>query len=210
MWNHLRAALILFHVVAITAMALPSPKGLRAKHLRHPEARRLLRLVSTQTGAPVETLREQVLDTSTQLNRLRRQTLAPFRTYYVLTGTQQSWRMFGVIDHTPARIEIFIEPEADAPWRSLFIERSSDATWNAQAFNHTRFRIMLSRFGYKLDRSRYLAVVSWIAREATTDYPDAARVRVQLRPRPLPSPERLRRTGTVEDADPFWVEVRAL
>ncbi|MFT4976539.1 MAG: hypothetical protein ACI8S6_002444 [Myxococcota bacterium] len=50
MWDHLRAALIVLHLIAITLAAFPVPRGVSRADLKQPDLAPLFEAASTLTG----------------------------------------------------------------------------------------------------------------------------------------------------------------
>lgn len=209
MWDQLRAALVALHLIAVTLLALPSLRGLRPNHLNHPEAVAALTALSEATDQPVEVWESRVLGFSRQTNRARLAALAPFRRYYALTGTKQGWRMFGVVNRQPARLEIHLDLDGRDEWTPIFISPAPDG-WRANLLNHERVRSLFNNFSYRRAKGLYPDFIAWVSREVVEEYPTAQRVRVQLRRRPPPPPKKLRKTGQIPNGKVFWSEVRTL
>lgn len=209
MLDTLRAVLVLCHVLAVTLIAFPSVKGLRPAHLKHPEAQQALGVLSSWTGAPVEHVQEQVLQVGNQLNATRRAVLRPLQPYYTHAGTRQAWRMFGVINHRPAQLEIHHRTREGLDWKPLFISNQAEHDWMARQLNHVRFRSLIASFSFRRDRGMYKAMVWWITEQAAADGLDG-QVRLQMRPCPLPEPRQLRQSGALSCGQPYWVEEREL
>jgi hypothetical protein len=209
MLDTLRAILVLCHLLAITLVAFPSVKGLRPVHLKHPESQRALGVIASWTGAPIEQVQAQVLQTGDQLNATRRAVLRPLQPYYTYAGTRQTWRMFGVINHKPAQLEIHHRTREDLDWQPLFISNQAAHDWMARQLNHVRLRSFIASFSFRRERWMYTAFVRWLTAQAAADGMDG-QLRVQMRPCPIPDPRQLRQSGALPCANPYWVEQREL
>lgn len=213
MLDHLRALLITIHLIAITAVAFPAPVGMRRADLENPDVQAAIeawRGVAGLLGVQVDPdeFREQLWTSGNRLLDTRQAALKPFAPYYRYTGTRQSWSMFGYLNHRPARIEIHIDHGEG--WQPLYIARTSAHDWRARQLNQERFRGLINAFSWKRGRGKLRKVADWVAIQAAADFPQASRIRVQMRYRPLPAPEDLRAEGALAHGKAFWPELREL
>ncbi|MFT4979365.1 MAG: hypothetical protein ACI8S6_005275, partial [Myxococcota bacterium] len=137
----------------------------------------------------------------------RRAALTPFNRYYRLCGTSQGWSMFGILNHTPARLEIDID-RGDG-WQPLYHANDATADWRAGLWRQERMRAFVNNFSWRRSRTRYRQLVDWVAAEVTATEPSAQAIRVLLRPRPMPEPSELRASG-LSHGEPYWVTERTL
>lgn len=209
MMDHLRTVLIVIHFVAITVIALPSVKGLRPAHLRHPEAQQTIATLSEVTGASAEDITAWVLDAGDRLNATRRTILRPFQPYYTYAGTRQSWRMFGVINHAPARLEVHSRQREALPWEALFVSGDPKHDWLASKLDHVRMRSMIASFSYRRERWLYDVFVDWLVEEAARTGVDGS-LQVLMRPCPVRTPAQRRRSPSLQCTEPYWTVVREL
>ena len=213
MLDHLRAILVLLHLVAITAVAFPAPVGMRRTDLENPDVKAAIeawRGVAGTFGVEVDPdeFRETLWTAGNGMLDARRSALEPFAPYYRYAGTRQSWSMFGYLNHTPARLEIHIDHGTG--WEPLFIARTTAHTWRAHQFDQERFRGLVNAFSWRQGRSKLRKVADWVAIRAAADFPEAERVRLRMHARPLPDPDVLQQTRTLEHTKTYWPEIREL
>lgn len=204
MWDHLRAALVALHLLAITLPALPIPRGVSRADLDGPG----LSLLHEATGRPEDALGDALHARLQSLLAVRRAALAPLQPYYRLCGTGQSWSMFGVLNHTPARLEIDID-RGDG-WEPLYHAHDPDHAWRRRLWTQERMRGFINDFSWRRHKPRLAQLADWLAQEIPEDVPGALRVRVQMRQRPLPDPAALRASGRLSHGRAYWVTERAL
>ena len=195
--RHLRAAFVLFHLVAITLMALPAPGGgLDRKQWGDPTVQAEFRawngrfhaLGLHMTDAQFE---DRLYVAARAVTDVRSVVLKPFGPYYRMCGTSQSWRMF-VAPHTyPERLHIDLEEHG--AWRPLYIERHPTATWRGAQLDHDRVRSAIFRYAWSRYKSTYVQFADWTAEQARSDFPEATRIRLRYWKQRSPSAAEVRR-----------------
>ncbi len=199
---HLRAALTLLHLVAITLMALPAPIGAdRTSNYEGPEAEaQLAQIVDALDRVGIRATKEDVVDLSLAVARpvmaARRAVLTPFKPYYSLAGTRQGYRMFSGTSRYQNRLQVEVRDQGE--WRTLYLMGDPDARWRGATFNHELTRSMLYRYTERRYRKRWNAVADWIAAEAAADHPTVDRVRVSVQHGPIQTAAEAR-SGTVPE-----------
>jgi hypothetical protein len=196
---HVRGALVLLHLLAISLMALPAPgEGMIREAWKDPSVQsefaawtaRCNRLGLHFTPQEFE---DRLWDAASAYMAIRERVLAPFEPYYELCGTQQSWRMFAGPHLYPGRLLIDIaEPGA---WRPVYVQRDPAHAWLAAKLDHYRVRPVLYRFNwyqYLDGYDDFRQFSAWVALHARQDFPHAERVRVALYRARTPSPEEVR------------------
>lgn len=179
---HLRGLFVAFHLVAIGLMALPAPEGgLNRATWQDPTVKAELtawhdRLVP---GWTQERFEAELYQGASAIMKVRRATLAPFRWYYDLCGTDQTWRMFVAPQTVPTRLEIELQDEQGGPWRPIFVERSPEWTWRATQLGNERMRSAVFRYGWKHYQKSERQLGAWLAGRAATDFPDAYAMRTR-------------------------------
>ena len=106
-----------------TIPALPVPRGVSRADLEGPG----LSLLHEVTGQPEDELGDALYARLQALLSARKALLAPAQPYYRLLGTGQSWSMFGVLNHTPARLEIDVD--RGAGWEPLYHAHEPAHAW---------------------------------------------------------------------------------
>ena len=213
LWPHLRAAFVLFHLVAVTLMALPAPGGgIDRKQWADPTVQAEFHAWNARFDAlGVQMTETQFEDRLYRIGKavmnVREKALAPFKPYYKYCGTDQSWRMF-VAPHTfPERLHIEVEEHGE--WRPVYIERDDQATWRRYQFDHDRVRSAIFRHAWARYRATYVQFADWTAVQARRDFPEATRVRLRYWKQRTPSAEEVRR-GFEPEGDWDDVQLRTL
>ena len=213
MTDQLRAIFVAFHLIAITAVAFPAPVGMRRSDLESADVQAAIKAwqgLASALGVADEpdAFQEWLWLTGTGLLAARNDVLEPLQPYYRYSGTQQSWSMFGTINHTPARLEIHIDHGSG--WEPLFIARTRDHDWRARQLDQERLRGLINPFSWRRDRTKLRKVADWVARLAADDFPQARRIRLRMVVRPLPDPAELRAAGELTHSRAYWPELREL
>jgi hypothetical protein len=201
--KHLRAALVLAHVVAVLLLAIPyPPPGLRGggKDASTEAAIATWSSAISRVGIPrdaVEALIRHEAAIQMVVVGAIRGVLHP---YVDALGLRQEWLMFGEVPDRSARLEIAVD--RGSGWEPLYVGGSATARWEAGRLEQERLRTLVSWFGRGQGKADYEKLVDWVA--ARVD----GRVRVQLRVVKIPPPDELRRTGVLAEGRAFRVEER--
>jgi len=214
MWDQLRALLIGIHLVAVVAMAIPAPVEVNRVDVDDPqviEGMTPLHETATTMGyrGDARTFRVALFGLGKAIIAVRTAALQPFVPYYKYAGTKQSWRMFGSVPTKPARVEIRID-HGDGEVVPLFYARHPEHRWRAQQFDQERFRAFMNDFSWRRDKRAWRFFGDWVARQAAVDFPEATRIHLRVRYRPVPRPDELRRVGHIADGETFWGASRDL
>ncbi len=193
-----RGVFVVFHLLAVTLMALPAPgEGMIREAWKDPTAQGEFAAWAAglnQAGIAItpNELEERLWNAGEKYMRLRDRVLAPFADYYRLCGTTQSWRLFVGPHRYPSRLHIDVEENGQ--WRPVFVERDPHHDWLGHWLDHYRFRPIIYRFGWYqyLGGNDYERFAHWIATQAAPDFPEATRVRVRLCKFRTPTPEEVR------------------
>ena len=200
---HLRALFVLFHLVAITLLALPAPVGgMTRKNFADPQLqqtfeswRGLLGGFGWQMSAAE--FEDLAWRAGTTMIASRNVVLVPFRPYARWTGAAQGWRMFGTTNRVPARMRVVL-------WEA----RSETATWRRRFFDEGHARGVMNDWSWMRDKRGYQRFARWLARDIYLELPDAGSVRVTMLQRTTPRPKVLAAEGFPPD-ELRWVEVIA-
>lgn len=221
---HLLTAFVVAHVAAITLQALPLPrKAMTPAAFVRSGGRAnieqwcapLLQVGLLDDAGPVA---DRLLAWNNTLVAGRGTLLRPFRRYYALTGTGQSWRMFSDIKPTGARLQIHLQRtpasasgEGEALWEPLYMEHSRHR-WQARLLNQERVRTVRSYFSKKNGQHRevYTKLSLRLARQAAAEFPDGQTLRVRYQEVHIRTPARIRAAGGLETGDLFWEVTHAL
>lgn len=212
--RHLLGAFLLFHLFAITALALPAPGGAeRRQDWANPTVQAELdawhvRLAALGLAGDRAAFEDDLFGFAQGFMGLRREVLGPLAPYYTHFGTYQSWRMFVAPHRNPGNLEIRVREDGD--WRTVHLARDRAANWLASPLDHHRYRSAIFRYawGRKLSAA-YLALCRWVARRAAVDFPEADAVEIRFRRYTSLSPEQVR-AGQPIEWTPFRSKVHDL
>lgn len=183
-WPQIRAALVGAHVLAVLAMATPSPSaGLRRSAWKDPTVQAEFAAWNDRFHAlgldwSEEEMEDRLWDFAVGWDKARGAILTPIAPYGRYLGASQAWRMFVAPHRYPTRLHI--ELERDGAWESLYIERSAAHAWRREVFDNDRMRSAIFRFGWSQYKKSWVAFADWVAQRAAEDFPDATRVRVRM------------------------------
>jgi hypothetical protein len=196
-FRHLRGLLVALHLLAVTLMAFPalSDGAMDRSAWKEPTVQEELadwaeRLSGWGLAVSPAELEDRLWDFAQGYTDARRKLLAPFRPYYVVCGTRQSWRMFSGPSRYLTRLHIDVEE--GGVWRTVYVERDPAFPWLGVWLDHSRFRPALFDLGLDRDPEGYDQFTHWVARQAARDFPGADRVRVHFYQYRNPSPEEVR------------------
>ena len=199
-WLHLRAVLVVLHILAVVLVAIPAPQGgmdrrawaeptVQAEFAAWGVQLRALGVPWTDTD-----LQEHLWTAATTYMDVRTKVLAPIRPYNRYLGTGQSWRMFVAPHRHPSRLEVAVK-EADQ-WRVVYLQPRPGPDWLEDLLEHDRTRSVLFRYAWPAYRGRHKRLSRWLAHRAAGDFPGASHVRVRWLRQRTPSPVEAR-TGTI-------------
>ncbi|MDG1483210.1 MAG: hypothetical protein P8R54_26710 [Myxococcota bacterium] len=204
------AVLILAHLAQITISSVPLPKkAITDLKPRHRQA-----IVSW--GTPLLALglarsEDDLVADAVRLNNAivstRSEALSPLFRWQKRTGTQQSWRMFGDVPAYGGRLQLHART-GDGPWLPLF-EDHSDADWMADLLTQGRLRGVRSAYSTKVRKRRqqYRRLVTWLARHAATDFPQATEFRARYQKVAIGKPSAVRAQGGLKLGGHYWEAV---
>ena len=196
-WAHLRALFILFHVVAVAAVACPAPtKGTPSKIWQRESvqaevrgwAERLQRLGVAVTPAELTTFGHEASVTWT---RIRTPLVAPFVTYNRYSGVGQGWYMFTAPDRYPAAFEL--EVRRGGRYSTLFLLGRADNEWRTSMLLDHRLRRAFFQVAWADGGARFRSFCESLATRAFVDFADADLVRCRLWQTPVQTVDELRR-----------------
>jgi hypothetical protein len=189
--RQLRAAFVLFHVVAITIMSIPAPvNGMNEKQWSTPAGRRELHGwadVVRSVGLDVtdDAFRQFVWEVGNSWLSFRNDVVAPFRPYLIYTGSRQSWRMFSMVEHEEGRLAVYLERNGTR--EPLFVTYEHEV-WRRAQLRQERTRTILGDFYAQDSKRSWSGFVDRLADWAREDFPDGERLVVELGIRPTPAP----------------------
>lgn len=208
-WDHLRAALIVAHLAAITIAAVPTPEGeLDDTRRQDPEIREIMApwtalvqdvgLADDEDGAV-----DWLFDRGQELVTARRTALGPVIGWLRVSGNSQSWRMFGAVPAQHARFEVHGQLAESGEWVPLYVE-NTPYQWNALLLNQSRVRAMRSNFSGGGSRGRYNAFARRIASQALDEHEALSAASVHMRAVTIPPAARLREQGGLTQGKTRW------
>ena len=196
MISQLRAALVALHLAVITFAAMPSAgSGMNRSAWKQPTVQgefdawteRLRGFGYEGTSAE---LQDSVWAFASRYESARSAALRPFRRYFEICGTWQSWKMFIAPHRFPGRLEI--EIDEGAGFTPIYVARSATYDWRARWLDHDRFRAATFRYAWDHYKQPRREFADWVARGVASDYPQALRVRVSFVRYRTRSPEEVR------------------
>jgi len=202
-----RGVLVALHLLAVSMLGLPEPQ-VDPDDLKSPAVQLWFDRTTRQlTSLGLDVSREQVVEQSVYWGRVwldvERTALAPARAYASVTGTWQSWRMFGEVPQESA--VLFIEAKVKNRWVKIHSVRFGDATWRPLFWDQERTRSFVNQFTHKKARSGYDRLAKYLAAPLAEDFPEATMFRMGLQVIKFPDPAELRETGDVVWGDRYWV-----
>ena len=151
-WPHLRALLIAFHLAAVLVLAFtPFPHSVP----------------------------ERFESAARTYKRVREKVRKPFNGYTNALYLKQGWSLFTNPQRTPARLEVALHTPNEG-WRTIAVQRSEVFDWKREQLDNHRARKLVGRIARRKSKRIYNRVVTWLAREAARDFPEADRLRVRL------------------------------
>jgi hypothetical protein len=189
--RHLRAAFVLFHVVAITVMSIPAPVGgmNEAEWSTSAGKREIHRWGEAVRGVGLDVsdqaLRDFVWNAGNAWLSFRNDAVAPFRPYLVYTGSRQSWRMFSMVAHEQGRLAISLD-RGNGP-EPLFVTYEHEA-WRRRELRQERTRTILGDFYGRKSKRVWPGFVDRLADWAREDFPDGRTLEVEIATRETPAP----------------------
>lgn len=178
-WPHLRALIVLTHLVAVVLMSLPSNYRLGSRsHWDTPEVQADLARWSNTLGVDREEFEEVLWDWTQHYVRIRKKVAYPFLKYADYVGARQGWTMFS----GPRRRtgHYIVEVEVDGAFRTIFKTQDGSATWNRSQFEHNRVRKLMAKLTTDPKDRAYAELTRWIAKRVAEDFPDATRCKISL------------------------------
>lgn len=178
-WPHVRAVLVLLHLVGILLLALPySPKLGSKSHWAHPRQQAELERWSERLGVEHERFEEFLWDVSQAYIGVRKRLIRPFYRLADYTGARQGWSMFAHPRVMTGRLDVYIL--LDEEWHRIRTPHSSDEDWMRWQFDHNRVRKLLGRLATRPHQPAYNEMTTWIARRVAEDFPEVTRAKVSL------------------------------
>jgi hypothetical protein len=208
---HARALFVALHLLAITAMAMPSAGlGLNRRAWKDPTVQGEFAAWTERLGGwgidlTVPELEDLLWGCASGYEEVRDAVLEPFQPYFRHTGTWQSWKMFVAPHRYPSRLEI--EVDRGNGFEPVFVERSATAEWMRPWFDHDRMRSAVFRYGWAHYRTSRGVFADWVYERALDDFDDVRAVRVVFVKYRTPSPADVR-AGVPAEENRDLAEVR--
>jgi hypothetical protein len=189
--RQLRAAFVLFHVVAITVMSIPAPVGgMNAARWSTPAGKReihgwaeAVRAVGLDVSD--QALRDFVWNAGNAWLSFRNDVVAPFRPYLVHTGSRQSWRMFSMVAHEQGRFAVYLDRGRGR--EPLFVTYEHEV-WRRGELRQERTRTILGDFYGRESKRVWNGFVDRLADWAREDFPDGRTLEAEIATRDTPPP----------------------
>lgn len=200
-WDHVRAALVAVHVLAVVGTSLPSPEGFSAASMAK-KAKFAGPIAAwadalAEVGVPPSLTQTVALRGGQALERAEDRMERLFAPYGRYAGVKQSWRMFSASPSRTSRVEMWLE-EGGA-WRPIYVPLHPTARWRAELWEDGRVRGAVKALGSDRYREWWAALARSAARRAAADFPTATRFKLQRVSLRIPAPDALARTGRLEE-----------
>lgn len=195
-WPHVRAVLILAHIVVVIIYAIPNPgMGLDRQAWKNPAIQREVGMWAervSMVGPKITSkeLEDWAFGVIVKWVRLRQSVLRPLSPYQRYLGNRQPWSMFGAPHRYPARLHIDIFE--NGKWRPIYVARSAEYNWNARLFDHDRMRAAIYRYAWPAYQGTFRQFGTWVANHAKEDFPEATQVRLHWHRAHSATPEQVR------------------
>ncbi|WP_428261221.1 hypothetical protein [Haliangium sp.] len=195
-WLHVRALLILGHVVAVIALAFPPPhkvlnrRGWESENARAEVERWRRRLNELGVHITATELKDRAWAVAQRYAAAHRAVLGPFERYARWSGAMQGWAMFANPQKHPG--ELHVDVMVDGAWQPVYRPHSEQYDFWAESLEHNRLRKQLGRFARTFYPHSYNGLARFLAVRAARAYPAATQVMVRLYRYPSRSPEEVR------------------
>jgi len=190
-WSDIRAALILAVLVPNVIYALPVPPALTPERLSTPLRQRELQEWSatlTAVGLPIspEDLGDRMTRLTTTTASVHRALKAPFRPITRLTGTNQSWPLFGSATTHPTRLTVEVVRSGQ---RQVWFRRlDPEHPWLQERFRYRRLRGIYDLTPGARTSGTYRRFAQGVADWAFDAVPEVSEVHIYLEETPLAYP----------------------
>jgi hypothetical protein len=197
-WRHVRAGLILAHVLAVVLSSLPSPSGgLNRKNWQDPTVQAELRAWADRFGMEPAAFEDRIYEVGVRWQGALDAVQAPVSVYEDWTKQGQSWKMFVAPHRFPARMQLQVMETGE--WRTVFQERSTEFTWKAGIFGLERMRASIFRWSWPAYQRYWKKACESLAPRLLADFPEATAVRCRFVKARSPSPEEARSGAPAEE-----------
>jgi hypothetical protein len=187
-WKHLRAILVLAHVLAMVLTAIPAPVGgINRAAWKNPTAQMEFATYARFLGVPAEVFEEKLFALAIFWMGIRDIYLRPVWPYTRITGTDQPWRMFVGPDRYPPRFQVQFRT-ALTDFATLYEERSPQYDWHEEYFRQERVRSHTYRYAWPEYAHPATQHCHWLARRVFEEKADATEVRCRFWKQKTPSP----------------------
>jgi hypothetical protein len=196
-WPHIRAALVLLHIVAVVLLSLPHP-SLILDRSRWRSGRGRMELANwTRTfnrlGFDVTEaeLERKAWAAGERYRAWFSRYVHPFERYATYLHTRQGWSMFTHPKKRIGKVWIEIELKPGVFW-PVFVSKSPVFVWNQGALTHNRMRKLFNRVTSHRYKGGFDEFALWVAPKLARAYPASRRARVSIENYVTPPPERVR------------------
>lgn len=198
-WKHLRAALVLGHILAMVLTAIPAPVGgTNRAAWKNPTAQMEFRTYANFLGVPPEEFEDKLYALAMFWMGIRDIYLRPVSPYLRITGTDQPWRMFVGPDRFPPRFQLQYRRDADPDFLTLYEERSPQFEWHEEYFRQERvrshtYRYAWPEYGYSEHQNCH-----YLSRRVFEEKPEAVQVRCRFWKQKTPSADQVLAAAPLE------------
>ena len=214
--EHARGALVAAHILAVLALAIPSPGEFLARIERPSRERAALEAWSRGIGGEAgrEEVQALIVRAARGIGRADRAVGSLLQPYVRWAGTGQGWQMFSTSPPTSFFLEFWLsdatgDAASDAPeggegagWRRIYRSLDPGARWRAGRWEDGRVRGAINALSGPSRARDWRRLAEAAGALAARDFPAAARLRLQRVPTTARAPGEGRR-----DREAVGVEV---
>lgn len=177
-WPHIRAGLILFHLLAVITLSLPG-RGFRNPRVWQTRVVKTdLADWSRTLGVPPDVLAESLQSVAAGWSKTRARLAKPFLRYASYAAMTQSWSMFASPQRNPA--ELHVSGDAGNGMEPLYRPQDESAQLLSGFLDHNRVRKFRGRFGRRTPGKTFESFAAYVAKLACRERADLVRVEVAL------------------------------
>lgn len=184
-WAQVRAGLLAVVIVINGIAALPIPHSIKrssfeeAVAVEELAAQRVL-LAKIGISLTAQEWEDVLFASGSAWVKVYEWTVKPFNPLLRITGTGQSWGLFTYPDTHPHRLIVEVREGADGPWREIYAGLHPEHRWKRELLAYRRVRGVYDSQTSKPGAS-WKNLTRWLARQAMTEDPEIAAVRVAFR-----------------------------
>ncbi len=187
-WKHLRAALVLAHILAMVLTAIPAPVGGTDRaQWKNPTAQMEFAAYAKFLHVTPEYFEDNLFKLAMFWMELRFQWMKPINPYLQITGTDQPWRMFVGPDRFPPRFQVQYRTDDISDYTTLYEDRLPVYDWHEAFFRQERVRSYTYRYAWPEFGWAEVGNCKYLAKLVFEEKPEARGVRCRFWKQKTPS-----------------------